>query len=284
MEVEFRSLDAFASNLLIYIKLLFAKFHKLMRVSPVLLLLSYTSLLNLVQVTPDDLLPLPEFKTDFVTSSGTQFSEKSVLDSQTASLHMVRRGFKSNYQRDVVSPQSVVFVTPNIDSLTTSGQNSNFTTGSNASSFTSGLAEPPFSHHSGCCGTNMVQRRGIQDCHCVYPVKVELFLWNVSQRSNWSNEFLEKLASQLNLQVTQFEIDNFYIVGFSGLNITLDIAPHSGISFSAAQAHAMNVSLTLHEVFIDPNIVGGYKVLNFTWFESPAPSPVEVICGFVNRK
>ncbi|KAK8958018.1 hypothetical protein KSP39_PZI000814 [Platanthera zijinensis] len=150
-----------------------------MRVSPVLLLLSYTSLFNSVQVTPDDLLPLPEFKTDFITSFGTQFSEKSVLDSQTTSLHMVRRGFKSNYQLDVLSPQSAVFVTPEIGSLTTCGQNSvssshfskrvvqqsqhltpsvivsspveqNFTTGSNASSFTSGLADPPFSHRSGC--------------------------------------------------------------------------------------------------------------------------------------
>ncbi|KAJ0959964.1 hypothetical protein J5N97_000279 [Dioscorea zingiberensis] len=148
---------------------------------------------------------------------------------------------------------------------------------SNASAVPSGLAQPPLSPHSGCCGPNMVQKRGVIDCHCVYPVKVELFLGNVSLSSNWSNKFLEELASQLNLRVSQFEIDNFYVVGVSGLNITMDIAPYSGISFSADQVHAMNYSLGMHKVHIDPALVGDYKLINLTWFTPLAPAPAPAL-------
>ena len=119
----------------------------------------------------------------------------------------------------------------------------------------------------------MVQKRGTRGCHYVYPVKVELFLQNISLSSNWSNEFLQELAYQLNLYVTQFEIDNFYVVGVSGLNISMDIAPHTGISFSADQVNAMNYSLTFHKVRINPMLVGDYRLLNLTWFKPLAPSP-----------
>jgi len=104
-------------------------------------------------------------------------------------------------------------------------------------------------------------------------VRIELFLRNVSLTSNWSNEFLQELASQLNLRVNQFEIVNFYVVGASGLNITMDIAPYTGISFAADQVKAMNYSLTLHTVRIDPVLVGDYNVLNLTWFRPLAPAP-----------
>ncbi|KAJ6795627.1 proline-rich receptor-like protein kinase PERK15 [Iris pallida] len=145
---------------------------------------------------------------------------------------------------------------------------------SNASSVPYGLVQPPLSpHRSGCCEPNMVPKRDSQTCNCVYPVKVELFLQNVSLSPNLRNEFLEELASQLNLHVAQFEIDNFYVVGVSGLNISMDIAPHTGISFSADQVNAMNYSLTLHKVRINPMLVGDYRLLNFTWFKPLAPSP-----------
>jgi hypothetical protein len=119
----------------------------------------------------------------------------------------------------------------------------------------------------------MVQRRGSKDCPCVYPVRVELFLHNVSLNSNWSNEFLAELASQLNLWVTQFEIVNFYVVGASGLNMTMNIAPHTGNSFSSDQVSAMNYSLSMHTVQINPILVGDYNLLNLTWFRSLAPAP-----------
>nr|XP_029124026.1 receptor-like cytoplasmic kinase 185 isoform X2 [Elaeis guineensis] len=137
---------------------------------------------------------------------------------------------------------------------------------SNSSSVPSGLAEPP-SSRPGCCEPDTVQRRGAQDCHCVYPVKVELFLLNGSLNSNWINEFLQELASQLNLQVTQFDIINIYVVGASGLNITMNIAPQTGISFSKDKVDAMNSSLALHRVHI-----GNYRLLNFTWFKPVTPA------------
>ncbi|KAL9435519.1 hypothetical protein AB3S75_021734 [Citrus x aurantiifolia] len=52
----------------------------------------------------------------------------------------------------------------------------------------------------------------------------------------------------------------------------MDITPHTGISFSASDASAINFSLTTHKVHFDSTLVGDYKLLNFTWFEPPAPS------------
>uniref|UniRef100_A0A0E0JGG3 Protein kinase domain-containing protein n=1 Tax=Oryza punctata TaxID=4537 RepID=A0A0E0JGG3_ORYPU len=144
---------------------------------------------------------------------------------------------------------------------------------SNTSAAPSGLVQPPVSPHNACCSQNMVQKRGSQDCHCVYPVRVELFLRNVSLTSNWSDEFLGELASQLSLRVTQFEIVNFYVVGASGLNITMYIAPHTGISFPADQVAAMNYSLSQHTVQINPVLVGDYNLLNLTWFRPLALAP-----------
>jgi hypothetical protein len=105
---------------------------------------------------------------------------------------------------------------------------------------------------------------------CTPNMKIELFLRNVSLTSNWSNEFLAELASQLNLRVSQFEIVNFYVVGAYGLNITMDIAPHSGISFSTDQVTTMNYSLSSHRVQINPVIL--------TWFRSLAFASGNIFC------
>ncbi|KAF8724068.1 hypothetical protein HU200_021081 [Digitaria exilis] len=151
---------------------------------------------------------------------------------------------------------------------------------SNSSAAPSGLVQPPVSPHNGCCAPNMVPKRGTQGCHCVYPVRVELFLRNVSivsLTSNWSNEFLQELASQLNLRANQFEIINFYVVGASGLNITMNIEPHTGISFAADQVNTMNYSLTMHTIRIDPALVGDYNLLNLTWFRPLAPAPAPTV-------
>lgn len=118
----------------------------------------------------------------------------------------------------------------------------------------------------------MVLKRGSHGCHCVYPVKLDLLLLNVSQNPNWS-KFLDELASQLSLLVSQIEIINFYVLGLSGLNISMDVTPHTGISFSASGASAINSSLALHKVHFDSSLVGDYKLLNLTWFEPPASSP-----------
>lgn len=117
----------------------------------------------------------------------------------------------------------------------------------------------------------MVPRRDSQACHCVYPIRIELLLLNASLSSNWTG-FQAELASHLGLRGSQFEITNFYVVGLSTMNITMDIIP-TGNSFFAGDVMEMNSSLAMHKVHLDPTLVGDYRLLNFTWFEPPAPSP-----------
>ncbi|XVF32905.1 hypothetical protein REPUB_Repub17cG0123100 [Reevesia pubescens] len=139
-----------------------------------------------------------------------------------------------------------------------------------------GLAQPPLTPEvSDCCKPDSILKPGTHGCHCVYPIKLDLLLLNVSQNSNW-NVFPAQLASQLDLLPNQIDIINFYLLSLSRLNISMDITPHTGISFSASDASKINSSLVMHRVHFDPNVVGDYKVLNFTWFEPPPPSPAPV--------
>ncbi|XP_011042269.1 PREDICTED: proline-rich receptor-like protein kinase PERK3 isoform X1 [Populus euphratica] len=141
------------------------------------------------------------------------------------------------------------------------------------------LAQSPLSpSFSDCCKPDMVLKRGSHGCHCVYPIKLDLLLLNVSQNPNW-NLFLEELSSQLGLLVSQIELINFYLLSLSRLNISMDIIPHTGISFSASDASAVNSSLALHKVHFDSSHVGDYKLLNLTWFEPPAPSPAPIVAS-----
>lgn len=144
---------------------------------------------------------------------------------------------------------------------------------------TNGLAQPPLSPYaSGCCKPDMVLKRGTHDCHCVYPIKLDLLLLNVSQNPDW-NLFLQELASQLGLLVSQIELINFYVLSLSQLNISMDITPHTGIGFPASDASAINNSLTLHKVHFHTTLVGDYKLLNLTWFEAPVPSPAPSVAS-----
>ncbi|CAK9152891.1 unnamed protein product [Ilex paraguariensis] len=122
----------------------------------------------------------------------------------------------------------------------------------------------------------MVLKRGSQGCHCVYPIKLDLLLLNISSNPNW-NDFLEEFASQLSLRVSQIELINFYVVTVSRLNISMDVTPHTGISFSASEASSINSSLSMHRIRLDPSLVGDYKLLNFTWFQPPVPSQAPLI-------
>lgn len=154
---------------------------------------------------------------------------------------------------------------------------------SGAGTIPTGLAQPPLSPHSAnCCGPDMVLKRGSQGCHCVYPIKLDILLLNVSSNPNW-NLFLEQFASQLGLRVSQIELINFYLLSLSRLNISMDITPHTGTSFSSSEASGINSSLYMHRIRLNPKLVGDYKLLNLTWFKpvihAPAPlvatSPVE---------
>ncbi|KAF5455400.1 hypothetical protein F2P56_024979 [Juglans regia] len=141
----------------------------------------------------------------------------------------------------------------------------------------SSLAQPPLSPYiSDCCAQDMVLKRGTQGCDCVYPIKLDLLLLNVSQNPNWK-PFLDELAFQLHLNVSQIELINFYILSLSRLNISMDIIPRTGFSFSASEASAINSSLAMHKVHLDPTLVGDYELLNFTWFQPPPPSPAPIV-------
>ncbi|XP_043709471.1 receptor-like serine/threonine-protein kinase ALE2 isoform X2 [Telopea speciosissima] len=150
-------------------------------------------------------------------------------------------------------------------------------THSNAGSVPPGLAQSPLTPRvADCCGPDMVPKIGSRACNCVYPIKLDLLLLNVSLSTNWS-PFLEELASQLGLRVSQFEIINFYVLSLSRLNISMDVTPHTGLSFSASEAYAINTSLAMHNIHLDPMLVGDYKLLNLTWFKPPAPSQAPAV-------
>ncbi|XP_027364112.1 proline-rich receptor-like protein kinase PERK15 [Abrus precatorius] len=146
-----------------------------------------------------------------------------------------------------------------------------------ADAIPSAPAQPPLSTYvSNCCKQDMVLKRGSESCHCAYPIKLDLLLLNVSQNPNL-NVFLDEFATQLGLQTTQITLINFYLLSLSTLNISMDITPHKGISFSADEASKINSSLLLHKVQLDRRFVGDYKVLNITWFKAPPPSPAPTI-------
>ncbi|XAR61421.1 Non-specific serine/threonine protein kinase [Bertholletia excelsa] len=149
-------------------------------------------------------------------------------------------------------------------------------TQSTSGSIPTDLTQPPLSPYiSNCCGPDMVLKRGSQGCHCAYPIKLDLLLLNVSSNPNW-NLFLKEFASQLGLLDTQIELINFYMLGLSRLNISMDITPYKGISFSASEASAVNSSLSLHKIHLDPTLIGDYKLLNITWFRPLAPSQAPI--------
>ncbi|XP_076892935.1 uncharacterized protein LOC143544819 [Bidens hawaiensis] len=134
-----------------------------------------------------------------------------------------------------------------------------------------GIAQPPLSPHaSNCCGPGTVlKRHTVEGCHCVYPIKLDILLFNVSSSPNW-NQLFEQFASQLGLRTSQIELINFYLLSLSRLNISMDLTPHTGISFSSHEASVINSSLSMHKVHLDPKLVGGYELLNLTWFKSVA--------------
>ncbi|EPS66707.1 hypothetical protein M569_08069 [Genlisea aurea] len=153
----------------------------------------------------------------------------------------------------------------------------------------SGLSQLPLSPNiSKCCGSDMVPKRDSLGCQCVYPIKIELLLVNISSNPDW-NMFLEQFAYQLGLRVSQIELINFFMVSISGLNISMDITPHKGLSFVASEASAINSSLVMHTVHLNPSLLGNYQLLNFTWFRplemseapasaaSPAAAPSNIV-------
>lgn len=140
-----------------------------------------------------------------------------------------------------------------------------------------GLARPPLSPDaSNCCKPDTILKPGSLDCQCVYPIKIDLVLLNVSTNVNW-NLFLSQLAMQLDLQVSQIELTNFNVLTLSRYNVSMDFIPLVGIGFSASDASTINSKLATHRVRFDPNNTGDYKLLNLTWFAIPAPSQAPAV-------
>lgn len=140
-----------------------------------------------------------------------------------------------------------------------------------------GLSRPPLSPDaSNCCKPDTVLKPGSHDCICVYPIKIDLILLNVSATVNWTG-FLNQLAMQLDLQVSQIELTGFNLVGVSNYNVSMDIIPLVGIGFSSTDASTMNSELAKHRVRFDPNNIGGYKFLNLKWISVPAPSQAPAV-------
>ncbi|KAF1880233.1 hypothetical protein Lal_00048868 [Lupinus albus] len=129
---------------------------------------------------------------------------------------------------------------------------------------------------SNCCKQYMVLKRGSKGCHCAYPIKLDILLLNVSQDPNWGI-FLDEFSAQLGLKTTQVQIVNFYMPTISTLNISMDITPHKGISFSAGEASRINSSLLQHKVKLDHSLVGDFRLLNITWFQPPPPSQAPTV-------
>ncbi|CAI8603698.1 unnamed protein product [Vicia faba] len=134
------------------------------------------------------------------------------------------------------------------------------------------MAHPPLSSYlSNYCKKDMVLKRGSEGFRCVYPLKLDLLLLNVSQNPEW-NLFLDQLAEQLGMRATQIELINFYVHSLSTLNMSMYITPEKDMSFSAYEASKMKSSLIFHKVRLDSRFVGDYEVLNLTWFKPPPPS------------
>ncbi|CAN6469049.1 unnamed protein product [Victoria cruziana] len=135
------------------------------------------------------------------------------------------------------------------------------------------VLSPTPTRGSACCKPGTVARRDVKECSCVYPVSLALTLLNVSFVSNWSVEFQKELAFQLGLKDSQMEISSFNVFGLSQVNISMDIAPLVGISFSVREVYTMNYTLSMHKVHFDPSIASDYKLVNFTWFKPPPHPP-----------
>ncbi|XP_057856009.1 probable L-type lectin-domain containing receptor kinase I.5 isoform X4 [Cryptomeria japonica] len=143
-------------------------------------------------------------------------------------------------------------------------------------SIASNSTPPSLSPHVGdCCKSIMISRPGSHNCSCVYPIKLQLLILNLStSNTNWSAEFQQELASQLGLSVVQFVISYFHIDNTNELNMSMDIAPLYGLSFSYSEAHQINYTLVRHKLHLNSSLYGDYRLLNFTWFEKPVIPPV----------
>eukprot|EP00249_Psilotum_nudum_P011922 c23468_g1_i2 orf=1059-3686(+) len=141
------------------------------------------------------------------------------------------------------------------------------------------ISDSPFtSPSSGCCASDMVPKPGlaVDRCSCVYPIKLELLVYNVSLISlNWSAEFQQELAAQLNLSAIQIEITSFQFYG-TNLSVFIEIGPLTSASFLPEQANMIKSDLENHKVKLNSTLFGNYTLQHFRYFEPPILPPIEI--------
>lgn len=131
---------------------------------------------------------------------------------------------------------------------------------------------------SGCCSENMVPRPGLpaSSCVCVYPIKMELRVENVSTTfRNWSGVFQQDLSSQLGVRAIQIEIIRFQF-NSSNLSLVIEITPLSNVSFSSQEAKSIKTKLDHFRVHFNSSLFGNYTLVQFQYYEALVPPPVQM--------
>ncbi|CAK9233813.1 unnamed protein product [Sphagnum troendelagicum] len=140
-----------------------------------------------------------------------------------------------------------------------------------------GLAPLP-----GCCTTNMMVLPDSSNsaCQCVYPIEVAFQMENTSSAfTNLTSLFQHELASQLDLKDVQVQIQAFQFGTNFTLDMSVDIGPLVGLSFSPDEIRVINSSLMTHSVHFSSTLFGSYTVVNITAFMPPPLSPAGPLFG-----
>ncbi|CAM6094498.1 unnamed protein product [Calypogeia fissa] len=130
-----------------------------------------------------------------------------------------------------------------------------------------------------CCAPNTILLPWINNnnCSCVYPIEIGLLLDNARITiANWSMKFQQQLGDQLNLTTSQVLIRGVQFENSNSnpeINITVDVAPSVGESFSPDAANSMEAHLKNHDVILDPQLFGNYSLQSFIVF-GPNSGPV----------
>jgi hypothetical protein len=91
--------------------------------------------------------------------------------------------------------------------------------------------------------------------------------------TNLTSLFQHELASQLDLKDVQVQIQAFQFGTNFTLDMSVDIGPLVGLSFSPDEIRVIKSSLITHSVHFSSTLFGSYTVVNITAFMPPPLSP-----------
>lgn len=124
----------------------------------------------------------------------------------------------------------------------------------------------------------MVPKPGLlaSSCVCVYPIKIELLVEDVSTTfTNWSGVFQQDLSSQLGVRAIQIEIISFQF-NSSNLSLVIVIAPLSNVSFSSEEAKSIKTKLDNFRVHFNSSLFGNYTLVQFQYYKPLVPPSVQM--------